>query len=154
MPIDTTKPPLSGTAAAIVGGIGAVAVVAHPFIPSPWGTLVLIAGGIMAALAGFAAKPPQFAAGKPVLQGSALALVGSLEGIITHFYTMAPPGWIQSIVGLVIALLAWLGGKAAPQLGSPTVEQLKQAEAAGQGAADAVATKADAVSVFQKGPQP
>lgn len=150
--MDTTKPLLSGTVATILGTVGTLAAGASALIPAPWGALVAVVGFLLAALAGLAVAPPAITEGKPVLQGAALAVATTLLGLLTQFYAMVPVGWPQSIALAVAALLAWLTGKALPKLGTPSPAQLAAATQAGDAAAGAVVTKADAVAALEKGP--
>lgn len=150
--MDTTKPLLSGTVATILGTIGTLAAGASALVPAPWGVLVAIAGFLLAGLAGLAVAPPTVTEGKPVLQGGVLAVATTLLTLLTQFYALVPVGWPQSIALTVAALLAWLTGKALPKLGSPS--QVAVAVQAGDAAADAIVTKADAVRELEKGPQP
>lgn len=152
MPIDTTKPLLSGTAAAIVGTIGTLAAGASIVVPAPWGTLVAVLGFLAAAIAGLSAPAPKITEGRPVLQGAALTIATTVLTLLVQFYAMVPPGWPQSIALSVAALLAWLTGKAMPALGAPSQAQLAAASAAGEAAAGAVDTKAEAASTLEKGP--
>jgi len=152
--MDTTKPLLSGTVAVILGTIGTLAAGASALIPAPWGTLVAVVGFLLAALAGLAVAPPAVTEGKPVLQGAALAVATTALSLLSQFYAMVPVGWPQSIALAVAALLAWLTGKALPKLGTPSQAQLAAATQAGDAAAGAVVTKADAVAELEKGPQP
>ena len=152
--MDTTKPLLSGTVAVILGTIGTLAAGASALIPAPWGTLVAVVGFLLAALAGLAVAPPAVTEGKPVLQGAALAVATTALSLLSQFYAMVPVGWPQSIALAVAALLAWLTGKALPKLGTPSQAQLAAATQAGDAAAGAVVTKADAVTELEKKPQP
>lgn len=152
MPIDTTKPLLSGTAALIVGTIGTIAAGASIMVPAPWGTLVAVLGFLAAAIAGLSAPAPKVTEGRPVLQGAALTVATTVLTLLGQFYAMVPPGWPQSIALSVAALLAWLTGKALPALGTPSPAQLAAASSAGDAAAAAVDSKPGAVSVLEKGP--
>lgn len=152
MPLDTTKPLLSGTAAAIVGTIGTIAAGASILVPAPWGTLVAVLGFLAAAIAGLSAPAPKVTEGRPVLQGTALAVATTVLTLLVQFYAMVPPGWPQSIALSVAALLAWLTGKALPALGAPSQAQLAAAVAAGDAASAVVDTKAEALSALEKGP--
>lgn len=152
MPIDTSKPILSGTAATIVGAIGTLLAVSVAFIPAPYNVPVGIVGFIAALLAGVAAKPPAVVEGKPVLQGTALTVAMGAAGMLEQFYTAIPPGWPQGLALGAMAALAWLTGKALPKLGSPSPETLAKADAAGDAAAAKVTDTASAADVMRKGP--
>lgn len=152
--MDLKKAPLSGTAALIVGTVCGLATAASAFIPQPWGGLVTILGFIGCVLAGSAATPPMITAGKPVLQGTFLAIAGSLEGVLHQFYSLIPAGWPQSLALGVAALLAWLTGHALPALGSPSPAALVVAQEAGAAAVAQVAglSKAEVVTALENAP--
>lgn len=142
--------PITGTAALVVGTIGGIIAAASPFVPAPWSLPVAVLGFLAASLAGISAATPKVAEGKPVLQGSALAVVTTVLTLLVQFFPMIPAGWPQSIALGAGALLAWLTGHALPPLGSPSKTQLEAAVVAGEVAAEKVATKADAVAVLEK----
>ena len=138
--MDTSKPLLSGPAALVVGTVGGLAAAASPAIPSPWGTLVMILGFVACVVAGVAAPLPKFAAGRPLLQGTALTVAVGASGLVEQFHATLPAGWPQSLALGLVALLAWLTGRAAP---GPQVAAPKPVE-----------TLEQAAEVFRKGPQP
>lgn len=109
-----TPAPLSGRVALIVGSIGGLAVLASPFIPSPWSFVVGLVGFIACALAGFSVKPPAVVEGRPVLQGGALAAAITAMEVIPKFWEMVPHGWPQSVALGVASLLAFLTGRVLP----------------------------------------
>ena len=141
------KPILSGTAAAIVGTIGGLALAASAFVPAPWGTLVGLVGFIACVVAGVAASPPKVVEGKPILQGGALTAALALGETLHQFYGSLPAGWPQGLALGGAGLLAWLTGRALPPLTS------SQGGAAGVlPEASGVATLEDAAAVLAKGP--
>lgn len=150
--MDTKKPPLSGTAALVVGTIGGIVVAASAFLPDPWNKVAMIVGFIVCILAGVAAPMPSFAAGKPILQGAGLTVALTLSTGLEQFWHLLPEGWIRSLALGAAALLAFLTGKAAPSFAAapsgPSPEQL------GSTAGGAVVSLQDAKEVLGKGPQP
>ena len=149
--MDTSKPLLSGTAAIVVGTIGGLAATASVFVPAPWGSLVMVLGFVACVVAGVASPMPKFAAGKPLLQGSALVGALAVSGLVEQLYTVLPAGWPQGLALGVAGLLAFLTGKAAPGpvSGGPTPVE------AGVAAGADVKSVGDAVKVFaEKGPNP
>lgn len=148
------KPLLSGTAAIIVGTLGLAAAAVSAVISAPWGTLTAIVGFLAAGLAGLSAPAPKVTEGRPILQGTALTLAVGAGEALHQFYAALPPGWPQSVALSVAALLAWLTGRALPQLGAPSAATIAAAESKGAEAAQAIDTKAEAVAVLAKGPQP
>lgn len=149
--MDTSKPLLSGTAALVVGTIGGLAATASVFVPAPWGSLVMVLGFVACVVAGVASPMPKFAAGKPLLQGSALVGALAVSGLVEQLYTVLPAGWPQGLALGVAGLLAFLTGKAAPGpvSGGPTPIE------AGVAAGADVKSVGDAVKVFaEKGPNP
>lgn len=148
--MDTSKPLLSGTAALVVGTIGLIAIAASAFVPTPWGTLVALVGFCCAMLAGFAAKPPAFVAGSPLLQGTALTIAGTAATLLQTFWAAIPAGWPQSLALTAAGLLAWLTGKSMPALGATNAPT-----PAPSAPAVPVATTTDAAAEFNKaGPNP
>jgi hypothetical protein len=141
--------PLSGKAALIVGAIGGLIAAVSPFLPAPWSMPVTIVGFLAASLAGLGAAAPKVAEGKPVLQGGLLTVATTALTLEVQFFGAIPQGWPQSIALGLGALLAWLTGHALPHLGSPSTAQLEAAQAAGDAASAAVATKADAVAALK-----
>ena len=149
--MDTSKPLLSGTAAIVVGTIGGLAATASVFVPAPWGSLVMVLGFVACVVAGVASPMPKFAAGKPLLQGSALVGALAVSGLVEQLYTVLPAGWPQGLALGVAGLLAFLTGKAAPGpvSGGPTPVE------AGVAAGADVKSVGDAVKVCaEKGPNP
>lgn len=142
--MDPKKPLLSGTAALIVGTIGGLTLTASVFIPAPWSTLVGIIGFIACVVAGVAAPPPKVVEGKPILQGSALTVALALAEPLHQLIAHLPAGWPQGLALGGAGLLAWLTGRALPQLGA-------KADAAQVKGEASVVTLADAANVF-KGP--
>jgi hypothetical protein len=116
-------PAWGGQALRIAGMVGVgLSMVATVVIPAPWGVLVAIVGVTVATLAGFAAKPPNFTGGSPVVQGAALTVATTVFTGAAKVYESLPPSW-QPVVWGVLAVLGVLTGKALPALGSkpPTV---------------------------------
>lgn len=151
--MDTSKPLLSGTAALVVGTIGGLAATASAFIPAPWSALVMVLGFVACVVAGVASPMPKFAAGKPMLQGAALAGALGVSGLVEQLYTVLPAGWPQGLALGVAGLLAFLTGKAAPgpmlAPAGPTPVEV------GAAAGAEVKTVGDAVRVFaERGPNP
>ncbi len=148
--MDTSKPLLSGTAALVVGTLGGLAATVSAFVPSPWGSLVMVLGFVACIVAGVASPMPRFAAGKPMLQGSALVGALAVSGIVEQLYTSLPPGWPQGLALGVAGLLAFLTGKAAP---GPAVPAGPSPAQVGELAGAEVKSVGDAVKVFaEKGP--
>jgi hypothetical protein len=116
--MDTSKPLFSGTIAVVLGTVGVMMLLAAPVIPSPWGLLLGVAGFVIASLAGHAATPPSWAAGSPILQGTALAIGKAVYSVIAVVAVALPAGWPQSLAFGAVGLLALLVGYASPQLGS------------------------------------
>lgn len=139
-----SKPLLTGLAANLVGGLGVAIVAVAAMLPAPWSTVAGIVGFLCASLAGLSSPPPNFAEGKPVLQGTLLSVVGTLMALLVQFYSVIPAPF-QPIALAVGAALALLTGKAMPALGSPSHEALVKAETAGAVAVANAATagKAD-----------
>lgn len=151
--MDTSKPLLSGTAAIVVGTLGGLAATASVFIPAPWGSLVMVLGFVACVVAGVASPMPKFAAGKPLLQGSALVGALAVSGLVEQLYTVLPAGWPQGLALGVAGLLAFLTGKAAP--GPVTAPAGPTPAQVGELAGAQVASVGDAVKVFaEKGPNP
>jgi hypothetical protein len=149
--MDTSKPLLSGPAALIVGTIGGLAAAASAFVPAPWGALVMVLGFVACVVAGVASPMPKFAAGKPVLQGTALVGALAVSGLVEQLYTVLPAGWPQGLALGVSGLLAFLTGKAAP---GPAVPAGPSPVELGSTAGGAVVTLSDAAETFRKGPNP
>jgi len=126
----TQKPLLTGLAANIVGGLGVGIVAIAAMLPPPWSTVAGIVGFLCASLAGLSSPPPNFAEGKPVLQGTLLTIVGSAMALLVQFYPMIPAPF-QPIALAVAAALALVTGKAMPALGSPSHKSLVEAQTAG-----------------------
>ncbi len=148
---EETKPlpsPLSGKASIIVGTISGLALAAAAFVPSPWNTLVGLVGFVGCVLAGIAVKPPAVVAGKPILQGAALAIATTVMGLATQFYPLIPAGWPQSLALGVGGILAWLTGVAQPTplKGLPDV--------APEPVTPVLTTKAQAIDVLRDGKGP
>lgn len=149
--MDTSKPLLSGTAALVVGTIGGLAATASAFVPAPWSALVMVLGFVACVVAGVASPMPRFAAGKPMLQGAALAGALGVSGLVEQLYTSLPAGWPQGLALGVAGLLAFLTGKAAPGPVTAGPTPLEVGAAAGA----EVKSVGDAVRVFaEKGPNP
>jgi hypothetical protein len=146
--MDASKPLLSGTAALVVGTIGGLAATASAFVPAPWGALVMVLGFVACVVAGVASPMPKFAAGKPVLQGTALVGALAVSGLVEQLYTSLPAGWPQGLALGVAGLLAFLTGKAAPGPMTAGPSPVEVGAAAGA----EVKTSGDAVEVFRKGP--
>lgn len=149
--MDTSKPLLSGPAALVVGTVGGLAATASAFVPAPWGALVMVLGFVACVVAGVASPMPRFAAGKPVLQGAALAGALVVSGLVEQLYTVLPAGWPQGLALGVAGLLAFLTGKAAP---GPAVSAGPSPVEVGASAGVEVKSAGDAVEVFRKGPNP
>lgn len=137
----TSKPLLTGLAANIVGALGVAVVAAAAVLPAPWSSVAGVVGFLAASLAGLASKPPEFAEGKPVLQGTVLSVVGTALALLVQFYAVIPAPF-QPIALAVAAALALLTGKAMPALGSPSHEKLVEAQTTGAVAAAQAATAA------------
>jgi hypothetical protein len=137
----TPKPLLTGLAANIVGGLGVAIVAIAAMLPAPWSTVAGIVGFLCASLAGLSSPPPNFAEGKPVLQGGLLTVVGTVMALLVQFYGVIPAPF-QPIALAVAAALALVTGKAMPALGSPSHAALVQAETAGAVAVANAATAA------------
>ena len=126
----TAKPLLTGLAANIVGALGVAIVAAAAVLPAPWSSVAGVVGFLCASLAGLSSPPPNFAEGKPVLQGTLLTVVGTALALLVQFYAVIPAPF-QPIALAVAAALALVTGKAMPALGSPSHAQLIKAETAG-----------------------
>lgn len=152
--MDTTKPLLSGNAAKVVGALGTLLAGASPLLPAVSGVSLtapaLILGFILVSLAGLASAPPAVTEGKPVLQGSALVIAGGAAGLLQQFYSVIPAGWPQSLALAVLAILAWLTGRAMPQLGSASKATVQAASEAGSQASAEVTNKAEALQEIGK----
>jgi len=136
----TKSPLLTGAAGNIVGtlGVGLAAVAA--MLPAPWGIVCAIVGFLLASLGGLSSPPPNFAEGKPILQGGILTAVTGAMGLLVQFYGVIPAQF-QPIALAVGAALALLTGKAMPALGSPSHDTLVKAETAGAVAVAQAATE-------------
>lgn len=152
--MDFTKPLLSGTASFVVGTIGGILAASSAFLPPQWSAVVAIVGFLACTLAGLASGVPKVVAGKPILQGTALALATTVFTLLGQFYAVLPQGWPQSIAIGLAGILAWLTGKALPPLGHPTPEALEAAKVAGLVASNEVSSKAEAVAVLGSGSKP
>lgn len=150
MPDTPAKPLLTGLAANIVGALGVAIVAAAAVLPVPWSSVAGVVGFLCASLAGLSSPPPNFAEGKPVLQGTLLTVVGTALALLVQFYGVIPAPF-QPIALAVAAALALMTGKAMPALGSPSHATLVKAETAGavavaNAATDAKTAKLDALT--------
>jgi hypothetical protein len=107
--------PVPKQVATILGVIATAGLAVAQFVPPPWGTLVSIVAFVLGGIAGMALKPPTFLAGKPVLQGSAVAVLAS--GVpLAASAASSTTGWLQLVASAVALVLAFLTGTAAPSL--------------------------------------
>lgn len=138
--------PLSGKASFIVGTVSGLLLVAAAFIPSPWNTLAGLVGFVGCVLAGVAVKPPAVVAGKPMLQGSALAIATAVMGLATQFYPLLPQGWPQGLALGVLGILAWFTGitQPTPLKGAPNPQLEMPLDTP-------INTKAKALDVLERG---
>lgn len=110
-PAPTAKPiswkPIVGLVGVVLGTVGG-------FLPPPFGAVTAAVGWLACMIAGVAAAPPQWAAGKPVLGGAALtAATAMLPTAITIADNLE--GW-PKIAAQFVAMLATLGaGAVSPQ---------------------------------------
>jgi hypothetical protein len=155
---DEVKPlpsPLSGKASIIIGTISGLAMAAAAFVPAPWNTLVGLIGFVGCVLAGVAVRPPAVVAGKPILQGTALAIGTTVLGLATQVYPLIPVGWPQGLALGVMGILGWLTGVAQPTplKGAAPGEQLSLGLK--DGSSDSVIdTKEKALDVMRDGKGP
>jgi hypothetical protein len=113
--------PIPKNVSTILGVIATAGLAVAQFVPAPWGTLVSIIAFVLGGVAGMALKAPTFLAGKPVLQGSAVAVLAS--GVpLAASAASSTTGWLQLIASAVALILAFLTGTAAPQLGNKPAE--------------------------------
>lgn len=96
------------------------------FLPfPPWSTGVAILGAVLALLSGGALPQFKFLEGKPILTGTALIVCGFVAEQLAVYVYHLPPGLPFNIGFLVLTVLCFLTGKAAPQptvAVTPTVE--------------------------------
>lgn len=95
---------------------GALALV----VPPPFGGALGIAAFIAASLVGGVAAPPQWVAGRPVVQGGAVAVAGGAAVALQSVAAAVPessPWWLRLGTQVGAMAAAWLAGRAAPQLG-------------------------------------
>lgn len=101
--------------AKVTGGLGFLLAFAV-FLPfPPWSTAVALLGAALTLLSGGALPQFSFLAGKPILTGTALAVCGAIaeQGIVYVYHL--PPGLPFNIGFLLLTVLCFLTGKAAPQ---------------------------------------
>lgn len=98
----------------IVGAIAVILGTAGGFLPPPFGAVTAIVGWLGCMIAGVAAAPPQWAAGKPILGGAALT---TATAMLPTAITIADnlDGW-PKVAAQFVAMLATLGaGAVSPQ---------------------------------------
>jgi len=109
--------PIPKNVATVLGVISVAALAVAQFVPAPFGTLVSIIAFVLGTLSGLTTKAPAFLEGRPVLQGSSVGVLAA--GIpLAASAAASTTGWVQFAASTVALLLAWLTGKAAPQLGA------------------------------------
>lgn len=109
-----SEPVIPAPARAAVGGLGVALSAASVALPAAYQLPAAAVGFLLASLAGFTAPVPQAVAGKPILQGGALVLAGTLGGMLSESWAAIPEGWPQSAALTALALLGWATGKALP----------------------------------------
>lgn len=107
--------------AGVLGILAGLAVPASALLPPPFNGLVMIVGFILAAVAGVALPTPQWAEGKPILQGTLLTVAGSAVPILVGVANTLPAGPLQAGAYALALAAALAAGKVAPQLGGGRV---------------------------------
>lgn len=120
MPDPTPYPsPLPGRWAAVVGALGATLAGLAPALPWPDAMVpVAVLGFLLASLGGLAVAPPPITEGRPLVQGTALAVATGGVAAVTQLYPGIPDGWPKSLALAGAAILAWASGSALPHLGA------------------------------------
>lgn len=107
--------PIPKTVAAILAAVATAGLAASSAIPLPWGNLVALISFVLAGVAGLAVKPPEWAAGKPVVQGTVITALGSAVPLVASA-SSGLTGWWQLGAQALALVLAFLTGAAAPAL--------------------------------------
>lgn len=107
--------PVPKTVATILGLIATAGLTVSAAIPPPWNNLVQLISFLLAGVAGLALKPPEWAAGKPVIQGALVTTLGTAVPVVASAST-GLTGWWQLGAQALALVLAFLTGSAAPQL--------------------------------------
>lgn len=108
------------TTSSVIGVLGSLVLAAAAIVPQPFGVAVGLVGFLLSSIAGLSVPAPSISAGKPILQGAALAVATGLFGLVSQLYQQVPVGIWQSVTLFGIGVLAWLTGSALPALGAVT----------------------------------